>query len=183
MNLSKRSVDVKTLDPKVENRLAEVKKVLQQVDVLKKQVNDQVGDLLKQISDLEKRVGMFNAELIPLLKELHDHAISAEGIYVELKRGRRSPKSGYDYLAERVNSQLLAAAQEAMEKASEFAQSPSFSLRAASISKRAENMKLAGLLDWVSKKWHDLVKWLAILKTKVSEIGSDVKKLEMMTRT
>jgi chaperonin cofactor prefoldin len=182
MNLSKRSVDVTTLDPKINNRLQEVRKVLQQIDVIKEQVQAQVGDLLKKQNELEKQLGVFNNELMGTLKELKDHAIQAEGIYVELKHGRRSPKVGFDYLAERVNSQLLTAANEAITKAAEFASAPTFKSTTvpASLSKRFD--KQASLKDWITKKWNSLTQWLSSLKAKVKSAGKSVNELDALTR-
>lgn len=173
----KESADISQIDPKIQNRIKAVKKVYQQIDTVQKQINEAVGDLQNQIKDLEKQAGIFMKEIIPVLKDLEDHAIAAEGIFIELKKGRRSPKVGYEYLAERVSSELLLAAEEAMTKVAEFAKSPTVT-----VSNSNQMTKNAGLFDWLKRKWNDLLNWLKGLKRKNTEIGKALSELDKITK-
>jgi len=170
------ATEVGELDPKIGNRIKQMKDIYQKMKKIEEEISTKVGNLQKELKSLEKQSGIFEKELMPILKDLQDHAIKAEGIYVELKTGRRSPKVGYDYLAERVNSEMLRAAEEAIAKAAEFAQSPSIAL--ASINKQ---IKTAGIFDGLKKLWDKFTGWIKGMKKKVDEIGNNVDKLDAIT--
>ena len=175
-SILKVSVDIKELDPKIQNRILQVKKVYQQINEIEKAIKEQVGDLQKQISVLEKQTKIFEKELIPVLKELEDHAITAEGIFIELKSGNRSPKVGYEYLAERVTSELLLAAEEAISKAAEFARAPSIT-----VSKKEQIEKTAGIFDWLKEQWNKLVNFVKSLKTRSRSLDKLILELDRKT--
>jgi len=167
------STDVKTLDKKLQNRIEEVKKIYIKIDGVKKVIAEKVGSLEKEIKALEKQTEIFEKELIPVLKQLEDHAIQAEGVFIELKSGKRSPKVGYDYLAEKVNSELLRLAEEAMTKAAEFAQKPTI---------KVATTRVAGIIDFIKAQWDKLVKFVSELKKGTDGVGKLVSKLDAMTK-
>lgn len=167
------STDVKTLDKKLQNRIEEVKKIYIKIDGVKKVIAEKVGSLEKEIKALEKQTEIFEKELIPVLKQLEDHAIQAEGVFIELKSGRRSPKVGYDFLAEKVNSDLLRLAEEAMSKAAEFAQNPSI---------KVASTRIAGIFDFLKAQWDKLVKFVSQFKKDTDSVGKLVSKLDATTK-
>ena len=164
------AADVSTLDPKIQNRVKEMKKVHQQIKEIQDRVSEQVGDLLKQIKTLEKQSGIFEKEIMPELKRLEDHAIRAEGILIELKAGKRSPKVGYEFLASKVTSELISAAEEAMTEAAKFAHAPTIEVT---------SKKIAGkILDWLSMKFKVLINWAQSLTAKNDRIGAMLDQVE-----
>jgi len=170
-DILKQATDVTEMPEKVQNRIKELKKVHQQIKDLQDKISEQVGDLQKQIKVLEKQSGIFEKEIMPELKTLQDHTIRAEGILIELKSGRRSPKVGYEFLASKVTSELITAAEEAMAKAAEFAQAPSIEV--------TSKMKTAGkALTWLIDKFKGLLGWARSLIKKNQKIESLIEELE-----
>lgn len=168
----KESTDVSNVDPKISNRIKQIKKIYQQIKEIESTIKEQVGDLQKQAKDLEKQAQVFYKEILPILKDVEDHALEAEGIFIELKAGRRSPKVGYDLLASKVNSELLSMAEKAMTEAAQFAQKPTVKLT---------HVKTAGLGDWLKKQWNKLKSWVSSLKKQEKSIGKAVKDLKAAT--
>ena len=170
------AADVSELEPKVQNRVKELKKIHQQIKEIEDRVKEQVGDLQKQIKTLEKQSSIFEKEIMPELKRLEDHAIRAEGILIELKPGKRSPKVGYEFLASKVSSELIAAAEEAITKAAEFAQNPTIEIPDAV---KASKKKTAGrILEWFAEKFRMLLGWAESLTVRNDKIGTMLDELE-----
>jgi hypothetical protein len=170
------ATEVADVDPKIGNRIKQMKEIYQKMKVIELEIATKIGSLQKELKTLEKQTAIFEKELMPVLKELQDHSIKAEGIYIELKSGRRSPKVGYEYLAEKVNSQLLAAAEEVIAKAAEFAQSPSITMSSSNGMK-----KRAGVFDWIKEKWNKFTGWIKSLSQQSKAIGKDLFELDKMT--
>jgi peptidoglycan hydrolase CwlO-like protein len=170
-DIFKESADVGTLDTKIQNRVKEMKKVHQQIKEIQDRINEQVGDLYKQIKTLEKQSGIFEKEIMPELKRLEDHTIRAEGILIELKAGRRSPKVGYEFLASKVASELITGAEEAMAEAAKFAQAPTIEI--------TSNKKTAGkILDFLIMKFRSLISWAQNLTARNDKIGAMLEQIE-----
>ena len=166
------AADVTELDPKIQNRVKELKKIHQQIKEVQDKVSEQVGDLLKQIKTLEKQSEIFEKEIMPELKRLEDHSIRAEGILIELKSGRRSPKVGYEFLVSKVASELITAAEQAMTEVAKFAQSPSIEV--------TSNKRTAGkILDWLVMKFKSLIDWAKNLTAKNDSIATMLEEIEM----
>jgi len=169
----KSAVDISEVDPKISNRIAKIKEIYQDINKIQKIIDNQVKTMTEEIKDLKKQASTFEREILPTLQQIEDHAIKAEGIVIELKKGRRSPKIGYDYLASRVNSDLLKAAEEAMSAASQFAKSPSITV---------SHVKTAGILNWLKQRWNDLISWVKKLKTREKSLSQSVKELDQLTK-
>lgn len=165
------ATEVADIEPKLQNRIKEMKKVHQQIKEIQDRVSEQVGDLLKQIKTLEKQSAIFEKEIMPELKRLEDHTIKAEGILIELKAGRRSPKVGYEFLASRVASELITGAEQAMAEAAKFAQAPSIEI--------TSNKKTAGkILDFLIMKFRSLINWAQNLTARNDKIGALLEQIE-----
>lgn len=172
IEILKQSVDVSGLDPKINNRIQEIKKIYQKISVIQKEVSERVGTLQKEIKDLEKQAKIFEKQLLPVLKEVEDHALQAEGIFIELKKGRRSPKVGYEFLADKVNSELLMAAEEAISVAAAFAQSPTVKL----------SNKTAGVFDAIKSYWNRFITAIKSVKSKLTKSKKTLNELDKLTR-
>jgi len=168
-----RMLAFKETDPKIENRIKEVGKIIKQMDQIKDEIEKLVGDKQKELKALEKQLGQFYKQIVPVLKEVKGHALTVDNIYVELKKGRRSPKTGYEYLAERVNSEMLKLAEEAMTAAAQFAQKPTVTVSKTKVT--------AGFFDWIKAKWGALMSIIKGMKKSSSDIGKLASKLEKAT--
>lgn len=172
----KSAADISKLDPKIQNRIGEVKKIYQKIKVIQDSINEQVSDLQSQIKDLEKQAKIFEKQLMPTLSELEDHAVEAEGIFIQLKKGRRSPKVGYEYLADKVTSELLMAAEDAITDAAKFAKGLTIK-----VSKADGTTKTAGITDWLKKQWDNLVSFVTKLKNRNKSIKNLLTQLKKAT--
>lgn len=173
-NENKEATDVKTLDKKMQNRIAEVKKIYVKIDAIKGLISEKIKALDEEMKALERQTKVFEKEFMPVLMELEDHAIAAEGIFIELKAGRRSEKVGYEYLAQKVNSELLTAAENAIKSAAEFAKSPT--IKVGSIQKQA------GMLDWLRDQWNNLIGFLRGFKKQTDDVGNAIHELDKLTK-
>lgn len=171
--VNKVAVDISEVDPKIQNRISKIKEIYQQIKRKKDAIQEQVGSIQQEIKVLERQAKIFEKEVLPILKDLEDHAITAEGIFIELKKGRRSPKEGYDFLASKVNSDLLKAAEAVIADAATFAKSPSITV---------SHVKTAGILQWLKKRWQQLVGWAKKLKGVEKSLGKSVADLDRATR-
>lgn len=172
-SIIKESVDISTVDPKIQNRIIEVKKIYQKINEVQKIIDEQTASFQRQIKDLEKQTKIFEKEILPVLKTLSDHAIQAEGIFIEIKAGKRSPKVGYEFLASRVESSLMTAAEEAITKAAEFAKSMTVTV--------ASKQKTAGVFDWLKDMWNKAVNFVKTLKQHANVISDLIDQLDKNT--
>jgi hypothetical protein len=181
-SIVKEAIDISQVDPKIQNRIMEVKKIYQKIKVVQDTIDAQVADLNKQIKDMEKQTKIFEKEILPVLKTLEDHAIQAEGIFLELKAGKRSPKVGYEFLASHVESSLMSAAEEAITKAAEFAKGMTVTVSSKSHpTKYSFSLKNAGIVQWMKDRWESLVNFVHTLKKKVTEAGDAIDQLAKET--
>lgn len=176
-DILKVSVNISEVDPKIQNRIKEVKKIYQQISVIENTIREQVEDLQNQVKQLQKQAQIFEKQLIPVLKELQDHAIEAEGVFIQLKKGRRSPKVGYEYLADKVSSELLMAAEEVITDAAEFAKGLTIS-----VSSTDGLEKTAGkFTDWLKNQWNKLVSFVNKLKSRSNSVKKSINELKRAT--